>query len=342
MKRVALYFQLLLCIAGCSPRANDSAVTDRTPVAVQVQKISDIESTETTTYVGTAEAIRSTVVSAPSSGRLVKLYVSRGDKVKAGQAIAQIESQTVRSAWQMAQAALEQAEDGYNRAMQVYSSGSISEVQMVDINTKLTQARASADAAQKALDDCTLRAPFDGYVSDVMADESVQLNMFEPVARIMDISEITVRFPVPESEINSILTGQQVSIDVAATGAEDLSGKVLSKGISASPLSHSYDCTASLDSGPGDLMPGMVCEVHVKEGGNSGPVVPASVIQTGTDGRYLWTVRDGKAQRTAVKTGGFSGDGVIITEGLDEGDLVIVGGYQKVSSGMKVSVEEKQ
>lgn len=342
MKRVAFYVMLLLSAAGCAPKSQGIEGADKAPVAVRVQRISGKSTSETISYVGTAEAGRSTVVSAPSPGRLVSLYVKRGDRVEAGQAIAQIESQTVRSAWQMAQATLEQAEDGYNRAMQVYSSGSISEVQMVEINTKLTQARASAEAAQKALDDCTLRAPFDGYVSEIMAEESVQLNMLEPVARIMDISEIIIRFPVPESEINSLEIGQEITIDVAATGSAALSGKVLSKGISASPLSHSYDCTASLDAGPGKLMPGMVCEVHVKEGGNAGPVIPASVIQTGTDGRYIWTVRDGKACKTTVKVGGFSGTGVIITEGLDEGDLVIVEGYQKVSSGMKVTTEENQ
>ena len=341
MKRAAYYLAVLLALAGCAPKSQETAGAGRAPVTVKVQKITDVSSTETVSYVGTAEAAKSAVISAPNSGRLVSLEVRKGDKVSAGQVIGRIESQTVRSTWQMAQATLAQAEDGYDRAMQVYDSGSISEVQMVEINTKLSQARAAAEAAQNALDECTLKAPFDGYVAEVMADESVQLNMFDPVLRLMDISEIIIRFAVPESEINSLRVGQEVSVDVAATGSAALKGRILSKGISASPLSHSYDCTASLDAGPGKLMPGMVCEVHVSERGGHGAVVPASVVQTGTESRYLWTVRDGRAQKTPVKVGGFSGNGVIITEGLDEGDLVIVEGYQKVSSGMKVTTEEE-
>ena len=47
-------------------------------------------------------------------------------------------------------------------------------------------------------------------------------------------------------------------------------------------------------------------------------------------------VRDGRVCRQDVKTGGFAGKGVLISEGLQEGDLVIVRGYQKVSSGMEV------
>ena len=341
MKRAAAYLAALALLAGCNPKAENPPASGRAPVAVKVQEISDTRTAETISYVGTAEASRTAVISAPNAGRLVSLDVRRGDRVSAGQIIGQIESQTVRSTWQMAQATLAQAEDGYDRAMQVYDSGSISEVQMVEINTKLSQARAAAEAAQKALDDCTLKAPFDGYVSDVMASESVQLNMFEPVVRIMDISEIVISFSVPESEINSLGIGQEVSVDVAATDSGALKGKVLSKGISASPLSHSYDCTASLEAGQGGLMPGMVCEVHVLRDSNHGAVVPASVVQTGTDSRYVWTVSDGTVRKTPVKVGGFSGSGVIITEGLEKGDLVIVEGYQKVSSGMKVTAEEQ-
>ena len=65
-----------------------------------------------------------------------------------------------KSSHEMAHATLDQAEDGYRRAEQVYRSGSIAEVKMVEITTKLNQARAAS--ADKALEDCTIKAPFDG------------------------------------------------------------------------------------------------------------------------------------------------------------------------------------
>lgn len=89
-------------------------------------------------------------------------------------------------------------------------------------------------------------------------------------------------------------------------------------------------------------MPGMVCRLKLCRQGDAGIAIPASVLLTGTDGRYLWLVRDGAAYRQKVKVGGFSGRNVIITDGLDEGDKVIVAGYQKVSTGMKVRTEEAQ
>ena len=87
------------------------------------------------------------------------------------------------------------------------------------------------------------------------------------------------------------------------------------------------------------LMPGMVCKVSAGTAG-SGIVIPASSVKTGMDGRYVWIVRDGKAARRSIETGGFSGDGVIVESGLASGDLLIVEGAKKVSSGMTVKVVE--
>ena len=110
-------------------------------------------------------------------------------------------------------------------------------------------------------------------------------------------------------------------------------------GVSASALSHSYTCTVIPDEKIDGLMPGMVCKVSAGTAG-SGIVIPASSVKTGMDGRYVWIVRDGKAARRSIETGGFSGDGVIVESGLASGDLLIVEGAKKVSSGMTVKVVE--
>ncbi len=340
MKKFEIYIAALVILAaGCSQGNDNQTSTVRAPVKVRVVRASTESVSGSSGYVGTVEAVRTATVSAGSSGTLTSLNVRRGQRVSKGQEIATIESQTALSAYQMSLATLQQAEDGYERASKVYSSGSISEVQMVEIQTRLDQARAAADAARKTLEDCTLRAPFDGYVAEISVAAGEQLDMFSPVARIIDISELEIRFPVPESEIRLLSEGVRVSVDVEAAGLSGVAGRIVSKGIAASPLSHSYDCTAKLDSPGQGLMPGMVCKVSI-DSESSGTVLPASAVQTGVDGRYVWTVRDGKAEKRMVTTGAFSGQGVMIAEGLEDGELVITEGYQKVSTGMKVIAEE--
>lgn len=344
MRQYILYLAATAVVAaGCSGNpVKKGTATKRDPVTVKVQTISKSTTAETTAYIGTVQPDKSTLISARHSGTVTGLSVKKGDKVKAGQVIAVIESQNVRSSYEMAHASLEQAEDGYRRAAQVHESGSIADVKMVEVTTRLNQARAAAASADKALEDCTLKAPFDGYVDDVFTDEGVNLDIFGAVARIVDISSVEIHFSVPESEIGGLYIGQGILLDVGALDISGTAGRITSKGVSASPLSHCYDCVATLSSSHPGLMPGMVCRLRLCRQGDAGIAIPASVLLTGTDGRYLWLVRDGAAYRQKVKVGGFSGRNVIITDGLDEGDKVIVAGYQKVSTGMRVRTEEAQ
>ena len=79
------------------------------------------------------------------------------------------------------------------------------------------------------------------------------------------------------------------------------------------------------------------------------PLIGASVIEQGTtngvttdvDGRYVWTVSDDHTvNKTYVVPGGFSGQGILITEGLSDGDRIITEGVQKVCTGLKVRIVE--
>ncbi len=312
----------------------------REPVGVYVQEITVGSSRASSGYVGTVEPSRSALISSRHSGTLTALEVKRGERVSKGQVIAIVESQSVKSAYDMAQASLAQAEDGYKRARQVHESGSIADVKMVEVDSKLKQARAAAASASKALEECTIRSPFDGVINEILTEEGVSVDPLGPVARIVDISSPEIRFSIPENEIGAAYEGQRVSIEIGALNLGGIPARIESKGVVASPLSHCYECTAALQTVPQGLMPGMVCKVSLSGDEVSGAVIPASIVQTGSDGRYVWLVRDGIVHRQPIKLGGFSGKGVLVTEGLGDGDQVIVRGYQKVSSGMKVKIEQ--
>ena len=130
-------------------------------------------------------------------------------------------------------------------------------------------------------------------------------------------------------------------VDVPALGKENVPASIISKGIAASPLSHTYECSARTDDRIDGLMPGMVVKVSIDCGSAGNVTVPASVIRSDMEGRYVWTVSDDNTVcKTYVSTGGFSGKGVTILEGLSPGDRVISEGVQKVCTGMKVIIAE--
>ncbi len=335
----AALFAALLLLSSCASRT--SGPTARKPVNVRVETVTAEGTAPARTYVGTVRPSKSTTLSARCPGTLASLRITEGQSVSKGDTLAVIESRSVTSALEMAEAKLDQARDGYERLSQVYESGSVPEVKMIEIKTDLAQAEAAVSIARQACDDLTILAPYDGVISDIFTDEGVSLIIEAPIARLVDIGSIEITIPVPENEIWTITVGAPATLSVPALGEGTIDCRVTKKGISASPLSHSYECTLEpVSSSPG-LMPGMVSKVSLPAMGPDGTsgtiVIPASAIKTGTSGRYVWTVEDGLARRADITTGGFSSAGIIVTSGLVPGDRIIVSGAQKVSGGMKVN-----
>lgn len=314
---------------------------DRTgvPVPVKVMTVEKGSNTGEKTYVGTVVPSRSAVLSCSYAGTLVSLRVSEGDAVRQGDTLAVIESQAVISSWKMAHASLAQAEDGYRRLSQVHGSGSVPDVKMVEVETQLDKARASAEAADRALADCTVKAPFDGVVDEIFAEQGVSLAPVAPLFRLLDISSVEIEIPVPEGEISGIGAGDAAEVAVPALDGMSFRADVASKGVAASPLSHSYRCRLLPAGNVSGLMPGMVCKVTLASQ-SEGIVIPASVVRTDADGRYVWIVDGDRVGKRYVSVGGFSGRGISVESGLQPGDRVICEGIQKVSSGMRVQAME--
>ncbi len=325
-------------LSGCGSRSGEQAAT-RT-VNVQVQVVESSQNVNSKSYVGVVEPSKSTVLSSRYPGTLVKLAVSQGQRVSKGAVIAEVDAQSVKSSLEAAEATLEQAQDGYDRLKKVYESGSVADVKMVEIETQLAQAEASVKAARQAYNDCTVKAPYSGVISDVYVDEGIELSLAEPIAKIVDASSLEITFPVPEGEIGDVAVGTNAYITVPALGDETIECRISKKGVTASPLSHSYECTLKPTGSATGLMPGMVSKVYLASGGAEKIVIPAGAVKTGENSRYVWVAEDGKAKRVDVTIGGFSGDGVIVSSGLKAGDRLIVKGGQKVSTGMAVNEVE--
>lgn len=314
---------------------------DAEPVPVKVISVKKSDVKANTSYIGRVEPSKSAVVLNPFPGTLTEFNVTKGRKVAKDAVIAKINSESLQSAYDIAESALEQAEDGFERVEKVYGSGSVTEVKMVEVRTKLEQARAAERSARQALEDCSVKAPFSGVIGEVYCQKGEHLSAASPLVQILDVESIEIHFSVPESEYSDILVGAKAEIEVPAL-RKTVSGTVAVKGVSASALSHSYDFTLKNISESYSLMPGMVCKVRIGRKGDGAIVIPASAVLTDMEGRYVWGVSpDDKVCKTRVNVGGYAGQGVVIAEGLQEGDRVIVEGSRKVSTGMKVKAEER-
>lgn len=343
MKKTSIFSSLLLCLTLCLPLAcktEKKSEIRKNPVKVKVLKAEKQSLESTKTYVGRVESATELSINSPFSARVERVFVKSGQKVRKGDKLAELYSENVESMLATAQATMRQAQDGYDRLSQVKDNGSVSELKIVEVQTQLSKAQAMLNSATKAKEDCIVKAPLDGCIAELRIQAGEELSPMQPLFQILDMEELEVSIEVPEKEIGLYEIGTEAQVTVPALGEAMIKGVLKEKGVSASTLTHSYKCRLALKNCPKELRPGMIGKVAFKEALPDAIVLPAGLIRLDDKGRYLWVAdSQDRARKVYVKTGDYSGNGIIIEEGLEEGQRVICEGMSKVSGGMLLSIE---
>ncbi len=301
--------------------------------------VADSNAGDQRTYSGTVEEESGSAVSFSAAGTIRSLSVAEGQSVKKGQLIGTLDDSSLRSAYEIANATLDQAKDAYKRMKFLHDSNSLPDIKWVEVQSKLSQAENAAKIARIALDDAKLYAPVSGTVSEKMASVGQTVAPGMPVVEIVDIRSVKVGIAIPENEIASFADGAEATITSKASAGEVYSGKLVEKGVAADPLSRSYTVKYKVDNAGGKLLPGMICDVATATPTSTeGVILPVSAVLLAADNsNFVWLDSAGVARKRIVKPGTMLPDGIMIESGLSEGDKVIVAGMDKVSQGTKVT-----
>lgn len=343
MKRSLFLIPLALLLAGCNdtdPQELKERLVGGTHeervISVGVLQINPTEGIVSNTYPGYLEESQSVDLAFKYGGVLEQVNVKEGSRVSKGQPLARVASPTLENSLRSAQATLTQAQDAYDRLKKVHDNGSLPEIKWKEMEANLEKAQSAYDLAESMMADNVITAPFSGTVTGISAEIGENVPPLKPVVSLINADRLSVKISVPEDEIAHIEIGSPADIVIPALGDKHYSGKVTEKSLTASLLTHSYPVKVLIETPDKALVPGMISKVMLKADVNTGIVIPANAILINKDGKFVWIEEDGKATRRFIKIAGYAGNGVIVSEGLQNGDRVIVEGYQKVSEGMKV------
>lgn len=326
-------------LVGCQSKKTAKEIQ---PVTVKVVKMSASSVSGGQSYSGTIEEVSGTSLSFSVGGTVKRVMVEEGQHVSRGQLLAVVDDETTRNAHVAAMSMRQQAEDAYKRMKQLHDNGSLPEIQWVEVVSKLKQAVSSEQIAKKSLSDTKLYAPFAGVIGQKNIDLGQNSIPGMQAFKLVNINQVKVKISIPESEISKVRIGQTATINVSALGGHTFVGRICEKGVSADPLSRSYDVKILINNRDGSLMPGMICDASLQKSVDSKAfVLPASVIQLDDNNQtFVWVNVGGKAEKRTVYTGDETNQGVVINGGLSEGDEVLVEGQQKVSENTSLRVEK--
>ena len=327
----------VMLICSCTSKQEQAT---KAPIRVKTEVVQTATSTNGQTYVGIVEECEATAVSFTSMGVVKRMLVNEGQAVAKGQLIAEMDDTQARNLLSGAEAQMAQANDALERYKMLHDAGSLPEVQWVDIQSKVAQAKSQLEVAKKNLADCRLVAPVSGIVGKRLVGAGETAMPSQAVVSILDISTVKVKVAIPEAEISGINANTSSTIKVEAVNGTFSGGKI-EKGVQADALTHTYEIRINVANEGRKLLPGMVASVlfAATQSQHTGQLaVPVTAVQRKVDGSlFVWTISgDSIAHRTAVTTGETAGNRIIITDGISDGNRIVTEGYQKLSENTKV------
>lgn len=340
IKKLFILFCTGISCIGCNNSKENPTLPP--PVKVTVTEVSPHNEKESREYSGTVSSEETTTVSFTVAGIITDLYAEEGQKVNKGQQLGKLREGEYLNAYNIAEAQLAEAQDGYDRLKKLHDANALPDIKWVEIQQKLKQARNAVEMAQRTLNDTKLHSPVAGTVTRKFADVGQNVMPVEPVYEIVSTKDLTIDISVSENEIKDFAPGDKAEVYMKATDLGVLEGKVVRKSVTADPLTRSFTVKVSLPNTQGKILPGMIGTVKFSQkeiSGNEGfgVTLPSQALMLNEDNRwFVWVVNDSVASRRFVKAEQLTADGVLVTEGLRSGDYVIVEGMQKVGTGTRV------
>ncbi|HKZ22122.1 MAG TPA: efflux RND transporter periplasmic adaptor subunit [candidate division Zixibacteria bacterium] len=318
---------------------------------------------------GYVVAQRQAAVSSKATGRLKYIGVVEGDKVKEGQIIARLENADIAAELERAKAnlALAKAESTeaalfYQRQKKLYERTLISklELEMAEARYQKTLAsveanRAGVKAAEVALENTLIRAPFDGTVLTKSAEVGEMVAPFAATASsrgavvtIADMNSLEVEADVAEANIERVKAGQPCRITLDAYPSTSYSGKVSKIVPTADRTRATVLVKIAFNKLDQRVLPEMSAKISflpetakVNFGNQDVMVAVPNSAVTNRDGvKMVFLLEGNTAKSVPVGTGKVLGDWTEIKEGVKPGDKVILAPPGSLASGVKVKTSQ--
>lgn len=344
----AAIFAATVLVWGCNPAL---AAEGKPPPEVKIAKASRGDVFRHVTLPGSIRANQQATVYAKVAGYLKTLSVDKGDAVKAGQVMGEIEVPELQADLARYRAEVRVAEAEFHRVegARKKSPDLVVPQALDEARGRLDMAKAGLERTETLLGYARLEAPFDGVVTARFVDPgafipaatSGSAAQNAAVVTIMDFDTVRAQVPVPEAEAALVRVGQPVGVSPDALPGKTFEGHVSRLAYALDAATQTMLVEADLSNPGRELRPGMYATMRLGVEKHGGVVcVPAGALLVEKSGASVFKLVDGKAKKIAVKAGFNDGANAEIAEGVSEGDAVLVPSGVPLADGQEVRVME--
>lgn len=319
------------------------------PVALETIKLGNVD--EIVSAMGTVFAVHDILVSPEIAGTVKSVQCEVGQQVRAGQVLLKLDEELKQLMVDQAAAALLEARAArdksardFERNKKLFESKDISD--FVFENARLQKesgeaaylaAVANHKIALRQLRNTSIRSPIDGLMANRMVELGMTIAPAVPIARIVDISQVKIKFGVAENDVAKIAERQAAEISLDAIPGHTFAGEVSGVAPQADLATRTFPVEVLVDNPDARIKAGMIAEVNVSaQKVTDIPLLPRSALLERGGKTIFFVVKDGRAEEREPEIGIESGDAVVLISGAMAGEKVVVLGQENLSTGSEV------
>jgi RND family efflux transporter MFP subunit len=336
-------------VLSCKPREEPAA---QLPRVVRVVTVERHPGGEVVSLTGQTEAENEVNLSFRVGGRMIARSVNVGDRVKAGQVVARLETEQADNALRAARANLASAaslltktRNDFNRQDELLRGGWTTRVRhdqalhaMQAAQAQVDAARAQEAVAEDNLSYTELIADAPGHVTAVGAEPGEVVAAGRMIVQLAREGGRDAVFDVPARIIQGAPYDPLVAVSLATDPSVKATGRVREVAPQADPVTRTFRVRVGLDNPPEAMRLGSTVNGTIKLEGAAGISIPASALTRAEGQPAVWIV-DPKASTVSlhpVDVERFDLARVVIAQGLEPGDVVVTAGVQALRPGEKV------
>jgi RND family efflux transporter MFP subunit len=270
-------------------------------------------------------------------GRITKLEVFEGDRVKQGETLLQLEDDLLVAELDAARATAAQERLDLKRFEGLSGRGGASEDEVAQARTMLAVAEAEVRVLETRLAFTQISAPFNGIVTARLAEPGDFVTKNTHLLSIADPNSLIAEVLVSELVLPQLAVDDPVQIRIDALGGLSVPGRILRIHPTLSESGRQAKVEIRFETIPAGARDGQFVRLRFASRGTPRLMVPFRALRQDRDGPFLWIIDDqGQAQRRPVETGLRVSDQVEIIAGLEPGTQVITRGFLGLAVGDKV------
>ena len=354
----SLALAFVLAVTGCRKGESASAATvKRETMLVGPENVTVVHTEQISTgpsLSGSLAPERSATIRAEMSGAVLATYAEPGQRVRAGQPLAQLDAAVLRDQAVSARSAVTTAQSSYEIARRnlgrnetLEKAGAIAERDLeqarnvvLSSQAQLATARAQLGNVTKQLDKASVQAPFTGVVAQRQANAGDVVSPGAALFTVVDPGSMQLEAAVPADALAQVRVGLPVAFKVNGYPTRTFTGHITRVNPTADPVTRQVKIVASIPNAGNTLVGGLFAEGRVASVTRAAPMVPLGAIDERGLRPYAIRLRAGTIQKVDVSLGirDAATETVEITAGLVPGDTVLLGTARGISPGTPVKV----